>query len=137
MTMTQAYLYGRFSKPDQQQRAMVAAEQYCQKHGLTLTDVPDDFGLLGVVEQGEGSTALDAFLEAIKQGDIPAGGVLLIDRLDRLSRERAFAAMRALAGILEAGVDVVTLRDQRRLTKDEKGLDALFTALLHGVGDDE
>ncbi|MCQ7044049.1 recombinase family protein, partial [Escherichia coli] len=55
--------------------------------------------------------ALRAFLEAVKQGLIPSDSVLLVESLDRVSRQSISHAQETIRGILEQGITVVTLSD--------------------------
>lgn len=71
--------------------------------------------------------ALADFLDAIEHGYIPPGTVLLVESLDRLSREKIGDATDRLKSILKAGVDVVTLTDHTRYTHDS--LDDPYTVI--------
>ncbi|EGJ88532.1 hypothetical protein SF434370_1370 [Shigella flexneri 4343-70] len=53
---------------------------------------------------------LGDFLTAIEKGLVKAGDTLLIESLDRLSRQDIDIASELLRRILRAGVDVVTLK---------------------------
>jgi DNA invertase Pin-like site-specific DNA recombinase len=68
----------------------------------------------------------------VKLGDVAAGSVLLVESLDRKSRKEARKAVRVLAEIVEAGVDVVTLGDgEKRYTKDSlNGFDFIMAVLI-------
>jgi len=52
-------------------------------------------------------------LEAIEHNLVPWGSVLLIESLDRLSRDRILSAQALFLQIIQAGVTIVTLTDQR------------------------
>ncbi|EFZ1722425.1 recombinase family protein, partial [Shigella flexneri] len=54
---------------------------------------------------------LRAFLEAVKQGLIPSDSVLLVESLDRVSRQSISHAQETIRDILEQGITVVTLSD--------------------------
>lgn len=58
------------------------------------------------------------FMMAVESGYIEYGTVLLVESLDRLSREKIGEATERLKSILKAGVDVVTLCDHTHYTKD-------------------
>lgn len=115
-----AYSYLRFSTPDQamgdsRRRQLALAENYAQQHGLLL-DRGLNFRDLGVsafrgrnAKQG----GLRAFLDAIEHGLVPANSHLLVESLDRLSREQILAAQALFLQIITAGVTIVTLLDQR------------------------
>ncbi len=75
--------------------------------------------------------ALSDFLDAVEHGYIQPGTALLVESLDRLSREKIGDATDRLKSILKAGIDVVTLTDHTRYTRDS--LDdpyALIKAIL-------
>jgi DNA invertase Pin-like site-specific DNA recombinase len=94
------------------------ARAYCERHGLTL-DLSVTYEDLGVSAwTGENRTAgmLGAFLQAVKDGTVKRGSKLLVEQLDRVSRQTARRAARALEDIVEAGVSVVTLDDEKEYT---------------------
>jgi DNA invertase Pin-like site-specific DNA recombinase len=115
-----AYSYLRFSTPEQaagdsRRRQLAMAEQYAAKHNLKL-DLALSFRDLGVsAYRGRNARegALRAFLEAIEHNLVPPGAHLLVESLDRLSRERILAAQALFMQIIQAGVSIVTLTDQR------------------------
>jgi len=53
-------------------------------------------------------------LDAIEQGFIPAGSVVLVEALDRFSRLKPMAALRNLEEIVSKGIEVITLEDGQR-----------------------
>jgi DNA invertase Pin-like site-specific DNA recombinase len=113
-----AYSYLRFSRPEQmagdsQNRQTQASEAYAREHDLEL-DTSLNLKDLGVSAfRGKNATegALAAFLDAIKSGKIPKGSVLLVESLDRLSRDQVTSAMTQFLNIITAGITVVTLMD--------------------------
>jgi DNA invertase Pin-like site-specific DNA recombinase len=115
-----AYSYMRFSNPqqatgDSRRRQLAMGEKYAAEHGLTL-DRHLSFRDLGVSAfRGKNAKegALCAFLEAIDHNLVPWGSYLLIESLDRLSRDRILAAQALFLQIIQAGVTIVTLTDQR------------------------
>jgi len=115
-----AYSYLRFSTAEQsagdsRRRQMAMAEKYAANHHLKL-DIALSFRDLGVSAfRGRNAKegALRAFLEAIEHNLVPANSFLLIESLDRLSRDRILAAQSLFLQIIQAGVTIVTLTDQR------------------------
>ena len=115
-----AYSYLRFSTPqqsagDSSRRQSVMAEKYAQDHNLRL-DLGLSFCDLGVSAyrgQNAKEGALRAFLEAIEHNLVPPNSYLLIESLDRLSRDRILVAQALFMQIIQAGVHIVTLTDQR------------------------
>jgi DNA invertase Pin-like site-specific DNA recombinase len=53
--------------------------------------------------------ALAAFLELVKAGRVPRGSYLIVESLDRLTREHIRPALTLLLNLIEAGVRVVQL----------------------------
>jgi DNA invertase Pin-like site-specific DNA recombinase len=103
------------------------AEKYATDHGMIL-DQTLSFRDLGVSAfRGENARegALRAFPEAIEHNLVPPGSVLLIESLDRLSRDRILPAQSLFLRILEAGVTVVTLGDQRIYSFESLNLNPL------------
>jgi DNA invertase Pin-like site-specific DNA recombinase len=71
--------------------------------------------------------SLGHFLEAIRLNQVEPASVLIVESLDRLSREPPLQALDQMRGILHAGVDIVTLTDGQRYSKSKLGqLDALL-----------
>lgn len=62
--------------------------------------------------------AFSDFMDAVEGGYIEYGTALLVESLDRLSREKIGEATERLKSILKAGIDVVTLSDHTHYTKD-------------------
>lgn len=91
------------------------ARAYAAQHGLVL-DAGLSFRDLGVSAfhgRNAREGALRAFLDAVELGLVPRGSHLLIESLDRLSRDRVLAAQSLFLRIVEAGVTIVTLIDGR------------------------
>jgi DNA invertase Pin-like site-specific DNA recombinase len=128
-TTAKAYSYLRFSTPEQSKgdslrRQTALADEYAKRHGLTL-DTELNLRDLGVsAYRGDNAAvgALGAFLRAVSDGLVPKGSVLLVEALDRISRQSARKAVRILEDIVDAGVTVVTLNDGKAYTK--QGFDA-------------
>ncbi len=130
-----AYSYLRFSTPEQAagdsfRRQHDGALAYCRQRGLTL-DTELTFHDLGV-SAFRGANAetgrLRDFMQAVEDGLVPRGSWLLVESLDRISRATPRKAVRLLEDIVDMGVTVVTLSDQR--VYDRKALDEDPTAFL-------
>jgi DNA invertase Pin-like site-specific DNA recombinase len=136
---TKAYSYLRFSTPEQAKgdslrRQVALAEEYAARHGLELDDTLTyhDTGVSAYrgrnVEEGK----LGDFLEAVREGLVEQGSVLLVESLDRISRQLARRALRTLEAIVDEGVTVVTLSDGKAYTRANLDDDpmALMMALM-------
>jgi DNA invertase Pin-like site-specific DNA recombinase len=72
--------------------------------------------------------AFRAFLDLITGGMILPGSVLLIEHIDRLSRIEAMDGLDLVKSIIISGVDIVTLIDGERYTRERLAKD--FACLL-------
>jgi DNA invertase Pin-like site-specific DNA recombinase len=142
--MAKAFSYVRFSTPEQSKgdsfrRQTDLAARYCAQHKLELADLTlHDLGVSAFRGANSETGALGAFKRAIEDGAVPAGSVLLVESLDRISRQVARKAVRVIEDIVEAGVDVVTLADGKRYTKESlNGFDFLMAVLLLIRGNEE
>jgi DNA invertase Pin-like site-specific DNA recombinase len=140
-----AYSYLRFSTPEQAKgdslrRQTAMADDYAQRHGLALDTELNlkDLGVSAFRGDNAAVGALGAFLQAIKDGLVPAGSLLLVEALDRISRQTARKAVRILEDIVEAGVTLVTLNDGKQYTAASlNGIDFLMAILLFMRGAEE
>lgn len=121
--MRVAYSYIRFSTPEQAQgdslrRQMDLSAQYARENGLHLDETLTDRGISGFRGQNIKEGALGSFLKYIQSGRIKPGSVLLVESLDRLSRDEITAQLGLFLHILGAGVEIVTLMDKRTFTHE-------------------
>ncbi|GAB2725263.1 recombinase family protein [Halomonas garicola] len=115
-----AYSYLRFSTPEQMQgdsrrRQTQLAQEYADRHGLEL-DKETSFRDLGVsAYQGKNMEAgeLKLFRKAVEEGIIEPGSYLLVESLDRISRQSAHLAASVLVEICTMGISIVTLVDEK------------------------
>jgi len=127
-----AYSYIRFSSPEQAKgdsyrRQRTAALKYCAENGLELADTKEyrffDSGRSAytgkhISDEGE----LGRFLTLVKDGQIKPGSYLLVESLDRLSRDKVNIALAQLLNLLGTGIKVVTLSDKRTYSNDSPDL---------------
>lgn len=133
MTIT-AYSYGRYSSLEQGKgwsfkRQLEKSEKLCLKHGWTLDTTLKlfDAGKSGYAYTGRkkgkhdlvktDQFALSEFLNAIEKGIVKAGSILIIERLDRLSRSEVMDAVAIINKIVSAGVIIVTSDPFRQIDK--------------------
>ncbi|UFW87225.1 recombinase family protein [Bradyrhizobium barranii] len=116
-----AYSYVRFSTPEQAkghslQRQTDAAKAWAAANGMTLDEelTLQDKGVSGFTGANRETGALGVFLERVKDGTIPPSSWLLVENLDRISRQVARKAVRTIEDIVEAGITVVDLSDGGR-----------------------
>lgn len=118
--MPKAYSYIRFSSARQQRGDSVARQtklsvEYAAKHGLDL-DIDlnlSDLGISAFDRSNLNKGALGQFLRLVENNSIPRGAFLLVESLDRLSRDKVMDALHIFMGILKSGITVVTLADEQ------------------------
>src|SRR5947208_3498002 len=115
--MRAAYSYLRFSSPaqatgDSIRRQTQAREQWLAAHPEAHLDaslVMTDAGRSAYRRKDWDTYALARFVEHIKSGRVEPGSYLLVENLDRLSREDAGEATELFLSIVNRGVIVVQL----------------------------
>lgn len=119
------YSYIRFSSKKQAagrsyERQMQATREFVQKKGWVLDEslCMFDLGLSGFRGEHKWKGQLGAFLEAVKQGQIQVPSALIVENLDRLSREAVYDALHEFLGIIKAGITIVTLMDRQIYDKE-------------------
>lgn len=128
----EAYSYLRFSSPEQAKgdsfrRQSELAAQYARHNGLKLDESLTfyDLGISAYRGVNSETGQLGSLLEAVKSGLIPKSSVILVESLDRISRQSARKALRIIESILEFGVSIVTLTDGREYTLESLDTDPL------------
>ncbi|MFL1387066.1 recombinase family protein [Pseudomonas tritici] len=122
MTMKpKAYSYIRFStieqgRGDSERRQRAAAVEYAAQNGLDLVqDREYQFLDVGVsAYKGRNSSdegKLHQFCNYVKDGKIAEGSYLIVESLDRLSREDVLTALGRFIDLLNEGIKIVTLTD--------------------------
>ncbi|EPJ92145.1 recombinase family protein [Pseudomonas psychrophila] len=134
-----AYSYIRFSTPDQAKgdsyrRQTEAAKRYCQLNGLQWANTSEylffDKGRSAFKGKNlDDNSELSRFLSYINNGTILPGSVLIVESLDRLSRDRITEALPRFLDILKSGVDIYTSIDEKLYTQDVHDFDLLFSII--------
>lgn len=126
--------YLRFSTPqqllgDSKRRQMELSRRWAAERGLTISEDFHDYGISAYKGRNAAKGALARILSLIERSDIPKGSVLLVESLDRLSRDKIPEALQLFLGIINAGVEIVTLCDNRHYTKAKLDLPDLITSI--------
>ena len=118
------YSYLRFSDPRQAtgssaDRQLQYAQRWAAEKGLALDESLSlrDEGLSAYHQRHVKQGALGVFLQAVEDGRIADGSVLVVEGLDRLSRAEPIQAQAQLAQIINAGITVVTASDGREYNR--------------------
>ena len=133
---TKAYSYLRMStetqlRGDSLRRQLEASQRYAAAHDFELVDSIHDIGVSAFTGKNVKEGGLGRFIEAIQDGHIERGSVLIVESLDRLSRAGVTTAFQQFIRILEGGVEVITLVDNQRYTLESvnNNYSQLFTSL--------
>ena len=125
MTTPTCISYIRFSTDRQAhgsslERQLKMSREYAAKHGYTIDEkyTYKDLGVSAYTGENAKFGDLRRFLNAIENGDIARGSILLVESLDRLSRESVLDAFSQFQAILKEDIKVVTLCDGKEYTKE-------------------
>lgn len=135
-----AYSYIRFSRAtqadgDSNRRQSKATADYCQRLGFLLDDTLKlrDEGVSAFKGRNAAKGALGRFLDAVEAKTIPRGSALIVESLDRLSRQTPRKTIRLLDEILEAGIEIHLTMVNKVFRPDapasEEGMDLMMATL--------
>ena len=132
-----AFSYMRFSSPKQAEgdslrRQTEGRDAYCQRKKLELDTSLSlaDLGVSAWKGDNADTGALSVFLDLCKKGVIPKGSCLIVEHLDRLTRQHVRKALTLFFQILDAGVTIVTIQPEREYSPDDKDPLSLIEPLI-------
>jgi DNA invertase Pin-like site-specific DNA recombinase len=112
-----AYSYIRWSSDKQKEgdslrRQLEDTAAWCKRHKVLLDTrlTFKDEGTSAFRGKNRDLGALGAFLKLVEDGDIRPGSILIVESLDRLSREHVQPALLLILGLLQKGIRVVQLK---------------------------
>lgn len=124
-TKAKAYSYIRFSsaeqlKGDSHRRQLDDSRSYATANGLTLDETLTfrDLGVSGFRGRNVREGALGAFIRAVQEGKVAKGSYLLVESLDRISRDNILNAIGVFTDLLQLGITIVTFSDNMTYTED-------------------
>jgi DNA invertase Pin-like site-specific DNA recombinase len=119
------YSYIRFSTPEQalggsERRQLKNAEAWAKQHGheLDTTLRLIDRGKSGRSGEHRRKGALGEFLKQVQDGSVPSGSILLVENIDRLSREDIVQAFETVTQLVTRGISIVTLQPSAEYTRE-------------------
>jgi hypothetical protein len=100
------------------QRQTEKAAKYALDHGLELDTERNlaDLGVSAFRGKNARTGALWRFLDDVKRGYVTKGSYLLIENMDRMSRDDIITSQGLFSLIISSGINVVTLTDQELYT---------------------
>ncbi|WP_165744309.1 recombinase family protein [Pseudoalteromonas sp. Z9A6] len=119
------YSYIRFSTIEQAKgqslnRQLSFAKEVAREKGLELDESLSmrDMGLSAFHKTNITRGALGIFLAAVEQGKVPAGSILVLESLDRISRAAPLESQGIIAQIINADITVITAADRKEYNKE-------------------
>lgn len=112
------FCYVRFSSKKQEHGDSIERQQrlindYLEKNNAEVVEQFNDLGVSAFRGKNVKAGQLSRFLDRVKKGEIGTGDTLIVESLDRISRQKELDTISILASILNAGVVIFTLADQR------------------------
>jgi DNA invertase Pin-like site-specific DNA recombinase len=139
-----AFSYIRMStdiqlKGDSLRRQLESSRAYALEHGFELVEENElkDIGLSAFDGSNLSDGALGRFLIRVRENKIPTGSYLLVESLDRISREEPVKALSTFLEILNGGVNIVTLVDKQTYTKGANFLALMQSVMILSRGNEE
>lgn len=124
-SQTIVYSYIRYSTPIQalgnsEERQTDRAEEFVKSNGYILDKSLNlyDYGISAFRSLNREKGALGTFMALCEAGKIQKGSILLIEALDRLSRDNLMEAQDTIKKILVTGVNVYSLAENRLYTEE-------------------
>ena len=138
VTQPKAYSYVRMSSDaqlsgDSLRRQVERSNAYAKSNQLELDEQfkLQDIGVSAFDGSNVLSGQLGLFLKAVNDGRIAKGSFLLVESLDRLSREDALSALGTFTNLLKAGITIVTLSDNKRFVPEKiDAMDLIYSLLV-------
>jgi DNA invertase Pin-like site-specific DNA recombinase len=118
VTRPKAYSYIRMSTADQAKgdsarRQDKATRDYAEEHNLELAQILIDEGVSAFTGSNAEFGKLGSFIALAEDGKIERGSFLIVESLDRISRQNVFQAMGLLEKIINLDINIVTLSDKK------------------------
>jgi DNA invertase Pin-like site-specific DNA recombinase len=119
-------------KGDSRRRQLEQSRAYAEANGLELSEGAEleDIGVSAFKGANVRDGALGVFLDAVRSGTIKPGSYLLVESLDRLTRQQLLKAQSLFLSIIQAGINVVTLADGRIYPAGTNDLGDLILSLV-------
>jgi DNA invertase Pin-like site-specific DNA recombinase len=121
--MKRAYVYIRFSSKIQEQgdsirRQRELAQRYCKEHNLEIIAEFLDDGVSAFRGGNSDYGKLREFIDKVETGEIESSSILLVESVDRISREDWFDAFTLIRSIVMLGITIVLTQDRRVINSE-------------------
>ena len=117
---------------DSLRRRMDAAHKGAAENGMVIDESLTDLGASTCRGLNRLKGALGKFLDLVAKGQVPRGSFLIIESLDRFSREDAIDVIGEFSKVPKSGVTIVTLIDRQTYSLERIQAEpmALFGSLM-------
>lgn len=127
--------YLRFStaeqvKGDSTRRQLDMSEKYAADRGWEINSNLSDKGISAFRGSNATTGALSKLLKLVEEKRIPRGSVLLVESLDRLSRNDIEEALELFMSLTRSGLRIITLADGHEYSKGQIKLHDLMYSLM-------
>jgi DNA invertase Pin-like site-specific DNA recombinase len=121
--MKKAFSYIRFSSPEQARgdsflRQSERAQEWASKNGYEIAKTWKDLGVSSYRGANVKAGQFAEFLRDVAADELPKGSVLILENLDRMSRQDPEDALMVFLGIIKKGIGILTLSDLKLYTKE-------------------
>lgn len=126
--MTKAYAYIRFSRAiqatgDSENRQLTALELFETTTGTKIVEIVYDKGKSAFRGDNARSGNFKEMLDRMQSGAIRAGDYLVVESIDRITRQRVLDGVELLQGILKKGINIYTTVDQKTYSYNDPSRD--------------
>jgi len=123
-----AYAYIRFSRAiqatgDSENRQLTALELFETSTGTKIVEIVYDKGKSAFRGDNARSGNFKEMLDRMGSGAIRAGDYLVVESIDRITRQRVLDGVELLQGILKKGINIYTTVDQKTYSYNDPSRD--------------
>jgi DNA invertase Pin-like site-specific DNA recombinase len=132
---TKAFSYIRMSsdaqlKGDSLRRQLEISDKYIADNGLELVERLSDLGVSAFRGANVEYGALGRFLQAVREGKVEPGSYLIVEALDRISRQPTRIALQLFLELMNSGIVVVTLSNNQVYTTESYDTQQLIISII-------
>jgi DNA invertase Pin-like site-specific DNA recombinase len=129
--MKTAFSYIRFSSPEQAKgdsfrRQSEQAQKWADANGYRIAKSWKDLGVSGYRGTNAKAGEFAEFLRDVAADKLPKESVLILENLDRMSRQDPEDALMLFLGIIKKGIGILTLTDNKLYTKQTMKQDRMM-----------
>jgi DNA invertase Pin-like site-specific DNA recombinase len=117
-------------KGDSRRRQLEASQKYIAENNLELVEELSDIGISAFRGANIEYGALGQFVAAVRAGRIEKGSYLVVEALDRLSRQPTRIALQLFLELMNNGIVVVTLSNNQTYTSDNYDTQQLIISII-------